>query len=99
MPKVMLGYAVPDAPQFYRNFIYHHRQFLPRPMTKSTINELLAKEPCRVVLRRRRRGDPDDGSVYLLRKRTSVPRSEHWGQWYLDFGSERDHILFRMRWS
>lgn len=68
-------------------------------MTKSTINELLAKEPCRVVLRRRRRGDPDDGSVYLLRKRTSVPRSEHWGQWYLDFGSERDHILFRMRWS
>ncbi len=98
MPKVMLGYAVPDAPEFYRNFIYH-RRFLPRPMTKSTINELLAKEPCRVVLRRRLRGDPEDGFVYLMKKKKRVARSDHWGQWYLDFSSRYDYMAFRMRWE
>lgn len=95
----MLGYALPDAPEFYKNFIREHRHLLPTPPTKNTINDLLIKEPCRVVLRRRRRGDPDDGFVYIMKKRTRVHRSEHWGQWYLEFRSKKDELAFRMRWS
>lgn len=99
MPKVMLGYGLPDAPDFYKNFIRAHRHLLPIPMTKDSINDLLSKEPCKVVLRRRLRGDEQDGKVFVLKLGVSISRSDHWGQWYLDFPSKSDHMIFRMRWE
>ena len=99
MPKVMIGYALVDAPEFYKNFIKAHSDRLPRPIMKDAINDLLSAEPCKAVLRRRRRGDPNDGFVYLMSERREVHRTEHWGQWYLDFSSKKDEIAFKMRWG
>lgn len=99
MPKVMLGYALVDAPEFYKNFILAHSHRSLKPIRSDRINYLLSKEPCKVVLRRKRRGDPEDGFVYLMSERRKVPRTEYWGQWYLDFSSKKDELAFRLRWA
>lgn len=95
----MLGYALVDSPEFYKNFVRAHGNVLTKPVTKHAINDLLTAEPCRVVLRRKRRGDPEDGFVYLMKEQRRVHRTEHWGQWYLDFRSKKDELAFRLRWT
>jgi hypothetical protein len=99
MPKVMLGYSIPESPGFYKNFIDSHRHVLPRPIDKDSVNELLKMEPCRVVLRRRRWGEPEDGYVFLMKIMKRVARTDSWGQWYLDFPSKKDEMIFRLRWA
>lgn len=90
----MLGSAVCEAPTCYRNFIRSNRYRIGR-LLQENINRVLREEPCRVVLRRERRGTGI--MTFNMSTRRSAPSTL--GYWYLDFSSKQDYMAFKMRWE
>lgn len=92
--KLMLGSAVCDAPACWRNFIRSNRHKL-KALMQDDINSLLKEEPCRVTLRRERKGT----GIMTFNMKTMTSEPSKLGYWYLDFPSKQDYLIFNLRWA